>query len=131
MEVVPACEYYGLGIIPWSPLASGALSGSGRRGNAEQSRRNSDWAKSSVAGHEAQIEKYEALCGKIGQEPADVALAWLLSRPAVTAPIVGPRTVEQLESSVRVAELKLDTETLIALDAIFPPYKTAPEHYAW
>lgn len=131
MEVVPACEHYGLGLIPWSPLASGALSGSARQGSASQSRRNSEWARSALQGHEAQIESYLALCAKLGQEPADIAIAWLLSRPAVTAPIIGPRTVEQLEGTVQASTIELSRETLSALDVIFPPYKTAPEHFAW
>jgi aryl-alcohol dehydrogenase-like predicted oxidoreductase len=131
LEVVPACEAYGLGLIPWSPLGSGALAGSGRRGSAEQSRRNSDWAKGARQGHEPQIERYEALCSKLGQEPADVAIAWLLTRPAVTSPIIGPRTKEQLHATVRSLEIRMDKDTLAQLDEIFPPYRTAPEHYAW
>ncbi|HEY5960865.1 MAG TPA: aldo/keto reductase [Polyangiaceae bacterium] len=131
MEVVPACEHYGMGLIPWSPLASGALSGAGRKGATEQSRRDSDWSRASMRGHEAQISKYLALCTKLQKEPADVAIAWLLSRPGVTAPIIGPRTIEQLESSVEAAKLKLEAESLTELDEIFPPFKTAPEQYAW
>lgn len=131
MEVIPACEYYGLGVLPWSPLASGALSGSGRKGNADQSRRTSDWSRSAVHGHEAQIARYLELCGSIGAEPADVAIAWLLTRPRVTAPIIGPRTSEQLEASIRALELKLTADTLTRLDEIFPPCKPSPEHFAW
>ena len=131
MEVLPACQFYGLGVIPWSPLASGALAGSGRRGSAEQSRRNSDWARAARQGREQQLEKYESLCRKLGQEPADVAIAWLLTRPAVTSPIIGPRTKEQLQATTRALEIELASDTLAALDYIFPAYKTSPEHYAW
>jgi aryl-alcohol dehydrogenase-like predicted oxidoreductase len=131
LEVVPACQHYGLGIIPWSPLASGALSGKGRRGESAQARRESDWSRASARGREDQLSRYFQLCDKLGREPADVAIAWLLSRPAVTAPIIGPRTLEQLESSVSIVDLKLETDTLAAIDEIFPPFKTAPEHYAW
>jgi aryl-alcohol dehydrogenase-like predicted oxidoreductase len=79
-----------------------------------------------------QLEKYEALCREIGHEPAEVALAWLLHNPAVTAPIIGPRTVEQLESAVRATEITLDAEVLAKLDEIFPgPGGEAPKAYAW
>jgi aryl-alcohol dehydrogenase-like predicted oxidoreductase len=131
MEVLPACEHYGLGLIPWSPLAGGALAGAGRRGNADQSRRNGEWAKAARQGHESQLERFEALCQRLGEEPADVAMAWLLTRPAVTAPIIGPRTSEQLKGSLRALVIRLEQETLTELDTIFPPYKTSPEQYAW
>jgi aryl-alcohol dehydrogenase-like predicted oxidoreductase len=131
MEVLPACEHYGLGVIPWSPLASGVLAGSGRRGNAQQSRRDHEWATAARKGRESQLERYEALCRKLGDEPADVAIAWLLTRPAVTAPIIGPRTIEQLKGSLRALEIRLSGETLRELDDIFPGYKTSPEEYAW
>jgi aryl-alcohol dehydrogenase-like predicted oxidoreductase len=131
MEVVPACEHYGVGLMPWSPLAGGALAGTGRTGSAEQSRRKSDPAQSTRKAKEEQISRYEVFCKSLGEEPADVALAWLLSQRAVTAPIIGPRTSEQLEGSLHALEVKLEPESLAALDEIFPPYKTSPEHHAW
>ncbi len=63
--------------------------------------------------------------------PGDVGLAWLVQRPGVTAPIIGPRTLEQLDQNVRALEVTLDDETLARIDEMFPPFKTAPEDYAW
>jgi aryl-alcohol dehydrogenase-like predicted oxidoreductase len=85
-----------------------------------------------IAENRAKIEAYEALCKEIGEKPADVALAWLLQNPVVTAPIIGPRTLEQLEGSLRSLEITLDEETNRKLDEIFPgPGGAAPEAYAW
>ena len=60
-----------------------------------------------------------------------MALAWLLHQPAVTAPIVGPRTQEQLDAAIRALDVTLDADALKRLDDIFPGYQPAPEHYAW
>ena len=131
LEVIPACERYGIGLIPWSPLAGGALAGSGRTGGAEKSRRTHEWSQSAREKHGPALAKYEAFCRELGQEPADVALAWLLAQRAVSAPIVGPRTREQLSANVKALSIRLGVETLAQLDAIFPGFKTAPEEYAW
>ena len=124
--MIPACRHYGLGLIPWSPLGGGLLGGAlekaqaGRRMNAEFEQR--------VGQKRSQLEAYEALCRSLGEEPGAVALAWLLHNPAVTAPIIGPRTVEQLESAVRATEIVLSPETLAELDRIFPgPGGEAPK----
>jgi aryl-alcohol dehydrogenase-like predicted oxidoreductase len=77
------------------------------------------------------LEKWEGLCAELGEKPADVALAWLLSNEVVTAPIIGPRTMEQLDGSLRALEIKISAETHAKLDEIFPGHKTAPEDYAW
>ncbi len=78
------------------------------------------------------LERYEALCGELGEEPGTVALAWLLHNPVVTAPIIGPRTVEQLEAAVRATEVTLTADALLKLDEIFPgPGGEAPGAYAW
>src|SRR5207244_4175983 len=80
----------------------------------------------------AQLETYEGLCRELGEAPADVALAWLLANPAVTAPIIGPRTVEQVTGSLRALEITLSAEQLARLDRIWPgPGGEAPEAYAW
>ena len=130
LEVIPACEHYGLGLIPWSPLAGGMLGGALEKVNT--GRRNSDNFKKSVEEKREKLEKYETLCKKIGHPPGEVALAWLLHNPLVTSPIIGPRTIEQLESAVRATEIELDSETLINLDEIFPgPGGEAPWAYAW
>ena len=78
------------------------------------------------------LEAYEALCQEMGEKPAGVALAWLLHNPVVTAPIIGPRTLEQLQGSLRAVELKLSDDVIKKLDEIFPgPGGQAPEAYAW
>lgn len=130
LEVIPACEGYGLGLIPWSPLAGGILGGV--FGSDEGSRRRAERAKETIKKHERALRKWEALCAKLGEQPADVALAWMLANKTVTAPIIGPRTIEQLTGSLRALEIKLSAETLKKIDTIFPgPGGTAPEAYAW
>lgn len=130
LEVLPACEAYGIGMIPWSPLARGLLAGAltpstvGRRADKE--------VQQEVEKYRPRLEAYEKLCHELGERPADVAIAWLLHQPAVTSPIIGPRTLEQLVSTMRVMNLTLATETLKRLDGIFPgPGGPAPEAYAW
>ena len=130
LEVLPAAEAYGLGVIPWSPLQGGLLGGVLRK-EREGSRRTTGRAKETLEQHKDAIGAYEDLCQELGEEPADVALAWLLTRPAVTGPIIGPRTMEQLDGAQHALEVTLDEKTLTRLDEIFPGYKTAPEHYAW
>lgn len=130
LEVIPACRYYGLGLIPWSPLEGGLLGGALEQ--HKTGRRKSEDFEKRVAEKSGQLEKYEALCKDLGYPPAEVALAWLLHNPVVTAPIIGPRTIEQLESDVRAASIELDQETLTKLDEIFPgPGGEAPKAYAW
>jgi aryl-alcohol dehydrogenase-like predicted oxidoreductase len=129
MEVIPACEEYGLGVIPWSPLAGGALGGVLQK--LEEGRRISEWTQKTVEKYRPRIERYEALCQEIGESPAVVATAWLLTRPAVTAPIIGPRTMEQYEDALHAMEVTLTEEHLAALDEIWPGPGTAPEAYAW
>jgi aryl-alcohol dehydrogenase-like predicted oxidoreductase len=130
LEVIPACEAYGIGLIPWSPLARGLLAGAlepatiGRRANED--------LKKDIEIYRPKLEAYEALCTQIGERPADVSLAWLLHQKAVTAPIIGPRTMEQLNSTMSVLSLTLGQDTLKRLDEIFPgPGGSAPEAYAW
>ncbi|GAA2248668.1 aldo/keto reductase [Kitasatospora cystarginea] len=130
LEVVPAVEHYGLGLIPWSPLHGGLLGGILRK-EREGVRRLDEVAEGRLVGRREQLAAYEDLAAELGHEPGDIALAWLLSRPAVTAPIVGPRTLEQLYAAVRALGLTLDQKTLDRLDEIFPGRRTAPEDYAW
>lgn len=125
-EVVPAARYYGLGLMPWSPLGGGLLAGRSRKGV----RSEDDWLKA-AGDNRARLEEYEALCRELGEEPATVALAWLLHQPAVTSPVIGPRTPEQLESAVRATEVVLEPEVLERLDGIFPGPGEAPRSYAW
>lgn len=130
LEVLPAATDFGLGVIPWSPLHGGLLGGVLKK-ESEGKRRLEGRSAETLERLRPQIEKYENLCAELGHEPGEVALAWLLHQPAVTAPIIGPRTAGQLDSAERAVELKLDTETLKKLDEIFPGHKTAPEDYAW
>jgi aryl-alcohol dehydrogenase-like predicted oxidoreductase len=130
LEVIPACRAYGVGIIPWSPLAGGLLGGALQKASA--GRRSDERAQQNVEKYRQQLEAYEALCRELGEQPADVALAWLLRNPAVTAPIIGPRTMEQLTGSLHALEISLSDETLAQLDRIWPgPGGEAPEAYAW
>lgn len=130
LEVIPACRTFGLGVIPWSPLGGGLLGGALEK--ISQGRRTSDRQKELIEKHRPQLEKYEALCQKIGEKPADLALAWLLNNPVVTAPIIGPRTIDQLVGSLRALEIQLTPEILKSLDEIWPgPGGEAPEAYAW
>ena len=130
LEVLPAARAYGVGVIPWSPLGGGLLGGVLKK-DREGRRRLSGIAKAAVEARRDSIAAYEDLCEKLGEEPADVALAWLLQVDGVTAPIIGPRTMEQLDGAQRALEVSLDDATLAQLDVLFPGYKPAPEHYAW
>ncbi len=130
MEVIPAVEHYGLGLIPWSPLGGGLLAGVLRK--IEEGRRASDRMQKAIEENRETIEAYEAFCDELSEEPANVALAWLQHQPAVTAPIIGPRTMAQLEGAMRALEIELDDEALDRLNELFPgPGGTAPEAYAW
>jgi len=130
LEVIPACEELGLGLIPWSPLAGGILGGALRK--ITEGRRASKGQQEAVEKHRKQLKAYEDLCDEIGEQPADVALAWLLQNPVVTAPIIGPRTLEQLEGSTRALKVRLKKDVLAKLDEIWPgPGGAAPEAYAW
>jgi aryl-alcohol dehydrogenase-like predicted oxidoreductase len=130
LEVIPACRNYGLGLIPWSPLGGGLLGGALQK--VQAGRRHGDEFEKLVQKNKDKLEKYEALCQELAKPPAAVALAWLLHNPVVTAPIIGPRTIEQLEQAVQATEIKLDQEVLKKLDEIFPgPGGEAPMAYAW
>jgi NDP-hexose 2,3-enoyl reductase len=137
LEVLPAARHYGLGVIPYSPLHGGVLSGilrKQREGGAVRSG-SGVWA-AAFADQRESVEAYEKLCADLGEDPAHVGLAWLLTQDGVTGPIVGPRTVEQLDGSLRALQITLDDGTLAKLDELFPPpapngAKPAPEAYAW
>ncbi|MFC2076188.1 aldo/keto reductase [candidate division KSB1 bacterium] len=129
LEVLPACREYGLGIIPWSPLGGGMFSG-----RALEIKPGGRTAKQTadIEAVREKLDEYHRFCSRIGEEPADTALAWLLHNPVVTAPIIGPRTMEQFTGSLRSLEIKLDKEKLDELDKIFPgPGGPAPQAYAW
>jgi aryl-alcohol dehydrogenase-like predicted oxidoreductase len=130
LEVLPACADYGLGVIPWSPLAGGLLAGV--LGKIEAGRRAEESTRAELEKRRPQIEAYEVFCRGLGEGPAEVALAWLLVNPVVTAPIIGPRTIGQLDGSLRALEIQLGDEAQARLDEIFPgPGGPGPEAWAW
>ncbi|MFC6086910.1 aldo/keto reductase [Sphaerisporangium aureirubrum] len=140
LEVLPACRHYGVGMMPWSPLDAGLLGGILRK--ERENTMGTPLPGASVATlrgrrlvkldkHRAAVQAYEDLCEKLGESPADVAVAWLLRQPGVTAPIIGPRTLSQLDAAVRAFEVDLDEATLARLDEIFPGPGPAPEAYSW
>jgi aryl-alcohol dehydrogenase-like predicted oxidoreductase len=130
--------------MPWSPLAGGLLGGAlagaagGRRAGAEVQLRLAKDAPpattilSPTRPVRQEVEAYEAFCAEREEAPGIVALAWLLHQPAVTAPVIGPRTIQQLREAERALEVELDEAALARLDEIWPgPGGTAPEAYAW
>lgn len=130
LEVLPACEAYGLGLIPYSPLAGGLLAGVLEK--ELTGRRSSDHIKKNIDKYTNELKTYEAFCSELGENPANVALGWLLNNPVVTAPIIGPRTISQLESSLKSLDIRLSDEQLVQLNDIWPgPGGKAPEAYAW
>jgi aryl-alcohol dehydrogenase-like predicted oxidoreductase len=130
LEVLPACQAYGLGVIPWSPLGGGLLGGALR--TITEGRRASERVRTAIDANRSKLEAWEAFCAERGDAPADVALAWLLHQPAVTAPIIGPRTLDQFTGALAALQIELDQSALDALDKIFPgPGGAAPEAYAW
>ncbi|WP_411141433.1 aldo/keto reductase [Streptomyces sp. x-80] len=134
MEVIPAAEGYGLGVIPWSPLHGGLLGGALRKEREGGGTRSTTGRSADTLADPAvrtKIQAYEDLVAKHGLEPGEVALAWLLTRPGVTGPIVGPRTADQLTSALRAVGLTLPAELLGSLDEIFPGPGPTPEAFAW
>ena len=130
LEVIPAVQEYGMGLIAYSTLAGGLLAGA--LSKVEEGRRSSEYLQGEIADMRDRLERWEALCAQLGERPSDVALAWLLAQPAVTSPLIGPRTVEQLNASMRALEIQLAPDVLAKLDEIFPgPGGPAPEAYAW
>lgn len=131
LEVIPASMHYGVGLIPWSPLMGGGVLGGILR-KQKEGRSSSPVAQHRLNKHRPQVEAYEVFCDELGEKPADVGIAWLLAQTNVTAPIVGPRTVDQLESGLRALEIRLTDKDLARLDEIAPgPGGSAPEAYAW
>jgi len=132
MDVLPAAIDYGVGVIAWSPLQGGLLGGVlSQPGGPGRRFEDNERAQETLRREHARVEAYEKLCRDLGHEPGVVALAWVLSRPGLTGPIIGPRTTEQLDSALRALDITLDEGTLADLDKIFPPHKTSPEDYAW
>lgn len=130
LEVIPSCRHHGAGLIPWSPLAGGCLGGVIKK-SAKGGRRAANADDIDDALRE-KLTRYEDLCEELGEEPSNVALAWLLSNPVVSAAVTGPRTSKQLESALRALDVELSGEAMEKLDEIFPgPGGEAPAPYAW
>lgn len=128
LEVLPASQALGLGVIPWSPLDGGLLAGNHRR--KDGGRRSGDSKR--LEQHRDKLEAFAAFCDELGEPEDLVSLAWLLANPAVTAPIIGVRTLDQFERSLRAVEITLDESALKRIDEIFPgPGGDAPRAYAW
>jgi aryl-alcohol dehydrogenase-like predicted oxidoreductase len=134
-DVLPAAHAYGLGVIPWSPLHQGLLGGALRKEREGTGTRTTAGGRSATGladpAVRAKVQAYEDLCDRYELPPGEVALAWLLTRPEVTAPIVGPRTPDHLGSALRALDLTLPTDFLTTLDTIFPGPGPAPESFAW
>jgi len=127
LELLPACQAYGVGFLAFSPLANGLLGGISESGARRK------FAQYNLADEtRTRIERFEKLAADLGHTPGSVAIAWLLSRPSVTAVILGPRTIEQLEDALQAVPITLADDTLSRLDELFPgPGGAAPEAYAW
>jgi NDP-hexose 2,3-enoyl reductase len=128
MEVIPACQAYGLGVIAWSPLAGGLLAGNA---SANAGRRQTDDMKRAATTRADQLSRFADLCAELGRSQSAVALAWLLHQPGLTATIIGPGSLEQLTSILHAPDIELGADLLAKIDAIFPPVGPAPEAYAW
>jgi aryl-alcohol dehydrogenase-like predicted oxidoreductase len=130
LEVLPACRAYGLGVIPWSPLDGGMLGGVLQK--MEKGRRAGEQVQKRIDSLKPQLEAWESFCKETGHKPADLALAWLIANPVVTAPIIGPRTMDQLTGSLAALEIKVSDDINHRLNAIWPgPGGEAPEAYSW
>jgi len=123
LEVIPAAKAYGMAFIPYSPLGGGALGGRPT---------DNDTGRRTYMTRPTAVDDFQALCESLGHAPAAVALAWVARQPGVTVPIVGPRTMAQLDASLSALEITLDDEAWTRIDALFPgPGGPAPEAYAW
>jgi aryl-alcohol dehydrogenase-like predicted oxidoreductase len=130
LEVLPACRAYGMGVIPWSPLDGGMLGGVLQK--MEKGRRSGEGVQKRIESLRPQLQAWEEYCKGLDFKPADLALAWLIANPAVTAPIIGPRTMDQLTGSLAALQIKVDDEINQRLNTIWPgPGGEAPEAYAW
>ena len=127
-DVLPTCRRYGMGVIPWSPLAGGWLSGRWRKDAEALTSRRSALVPGrydlSIPENQRKLDAADAL-GKLADEAGmtliEMALAFVIRHPAVTAAIIGPRTIEHLESQLTAAEVELSDELLDRVDEIVPP----------
>ena len=135
--ILPACQQHGMGVIPWSPLAGGWLAGKYRKDTAPEAgsryAEGSMWAKRMRASvdtsHDPRIDLVESLAGvaaEAGTSLTGLGLGFVDAHPAISSAIIGPRTMEQLDGLLAVADVELDGDTLDAIDAICPPGTDAP-----
>src|SRR3954468_22472667 len=127
-DVLPTCRRYGMGVIPWSPLAGGWLSGKWRKGQdapgssrAERLPHRYDLSLPENQRKLDAAERYAQLADDAGMSLIHMAIAFAMNHPAVTAPIIGPRTMEQLESQIGAADVELSHELLDKIDEVVPP----------
>jgi aryl-alcohol dehydrogenase-like predicted oxidoreductase len=127
-DVLPTCRRHRMGVIPWSPLAGGWLTGRYRLGQELPSSRRAERIPGrydmSIPGNQRKLEAADALArlaDETGITMIEMALAFVIRHPAVTAAIIGPRTMEQLESQLSAAEVELSDEVLDRIDEIVPP----------
>jgi aryl-alcohol dehydrogenase-like predicted oxidoreductase len=139
-DVLPVAQRYGMGVIPWSPLAGGMLSGRHRRGTApEPSHRQRLWERRGMVRSgpaedvkRAAAEDLAELADKFGLTMIELALAFVINHPAVTSAIIGPRTMEHLEAQLSAPDVTLPEELLDAIDDIVPPGTTLnPADVGW
>ncbi len=131
-ELLPMCRTYGFGVIPWAPIAGGLLSGKYRLGQPRPE--GSRYEKGAFANRDndralAAVEEYLTFCTERSVAPAHFALAWCLHQPGVTSPIIGPRTMEQLEDYLTASELVITDADRERIDQIFPPGTHFSEYY--
>jgi aryl-alcohol dehydrogenase-like predicted oxidoreductase len=126
-DVLPVCQQFGMGVLSWSPLAGGWLSGSFGQGKENTSRRSAmlpHFADLTLPGNQSKLEAVTALgslAADAGLSLIELALGFVLAHPAVTSPIIGPRTMEHLESQLKAADLVLTDDVLDRIDEIVPP----------
>jgi aryl-alcohol dehydrogenase-like predicted oxidoreductase len=123
-EVLPVCQKYGMGVIPWSPLAGGFLSGAHRRDQSAPPGSRASRQDLTLPVNQRKLDAVESLAevaGDAGISLIHLAIAFVIRHPAVTAAIIGPRTMEHLESQLGAAEVTLDQATLDRIDEIVPP----------
>src|SRR5215213_8797304 len=129
LELIPALRSLGIGLIPYSPLHAGLLAGALEA--ATEARISDDSTLHRIEAHRDQLEAYEELCRELGANPVDVALAWLLRNPVVSAVIVGATTIEELRSDLGALSVPLEADVVERLDRIWPGPGEAPQAYAW
>ncbi len=132
-ELLPMCRTYGISVIPWAPIAGGLLSGKYRLGQPRPAgmryekgafnNRDNDTAL-------AAVEKYLTFCDKRTVGPVQFALAWCLAQPGVTSPIIGPRTLEQMDDYLKALEITVTEDDAKRIDAIFPPGTHVSNYYS-